>query len=177
MNPKVFLLKNKYINKAMATQDLTYTILVDQTPQQAFDAINNVRGWWSEEIEGNTDKLNETFIYQYEDVHYSQITLIEAVPNEKIVWLIKYNYFKFTKDKSEWTGTKVVFEISKKDNKTQIRFTHVGLAPEHECYDICSNAWAQYFKQSLASLIATGKGNPNGKGKPTTADEERLTAK
>ena len=161
----------------MATHDLSYTILVDQSPKEAFDAINNVRGWWSEEIEGNTDKVNETFIYQYEDVHYAQITLIEAVPNEKIVWFIKYNYFKFTKDKSEWTGTKVVFEISKKDNKTQIRFTHHGLVPEYECYDICSNAWAQYFKTSLASLIATGKGNPNGKDKPTTADEERLATK
>lgn len=161
----------------MTAQDLTYTILVDQSPKEAFDAINNVRGWWSEEIEGNTDKLNETFIYQYEDVHYAQITLIEAVPKEKIVWYIKYNYFKMTKDKSEWTGTKVVFEISKKDKKTQICFTHVGLVPEYECYDICSNAWAQYVKTSLANLIATGKGNPNGKGKPTTADEERLAAK
>lgn len=161
----------------MARQDLTYTILVDQTPKQAFDAINNVRGWWSEEIEGKTDKLNETFIYQYEDIHYAQITLIEAVPNEKIVWFIKYNYFKMTKDRSEWTGTKVVFEISKKDTKTQIRFTHVGLVPEFECYDICSNAWAQYIQQSLFSLITTGKGKPNGKGKPTTADEERLSAK
>src|SRR4051812_48948952 len=109
----------------MAT-DLTYTVLVDQTPKEAFDAINNVRGWWSEEIEGNTDKLNETFIYQYEDVHYAQITLIESIPNEKIVWFIKYNYFKMTKDRSEWTGTKVSFEISKKENKTQIRFTHIG---------------------------------------------------
>lgn len=157
--------------------DLTYTILVDRTPKEVFDAINNVRGWWSEEIEGCTDKLNETFIYQYEDVHYAQITLIELIPNEKIVWLIKYNYFKFTKDKSEWTGTKVSFDISTKENRTQIRFTHHGLVPHFECYDICSNAWAQYFQQSLMHLITTGKGNPNGKGKPTTADEERLTAK
>lgn len=161
----------------MATKDLSYTISVDQSPKEAFDAINNVRGWWSESIEGSTDKLNETFVYQYEDIHYAQIILIESIPNEKIVWFIKYNYFKMTKDRSEWTGTKISFDISKKGDKTEIRFTHHGLVPEFECYEICSNAWAQYIQKSLVSLITTGKGIPNGKGKPTTADEERLSAK
>lgn len=161
----------------MATKDVTYTISVNQTPKQVFDAINHVRGWWSEEIEGNTDKLNETFIYQYEDIHYAQITLIESIPNERIVWFIKYNYFKMTKDRSEWTGTKISFDISKKDNKTEICFTHHGLVPEFECYDICSNAWSHYIQESLAEFIATGKGKPNGKNKPATADEQRLSAK
>lgn len=161
----------------MAAADLIRTISVTQTPKQAFDAINNVRGWWSEEIEGNTDKLNDTFIYQYEDVHYAKIHVIEIVPDEKIVWFVAYNYFKFTKDKSEWTGTKISFDISVKDAKTEIRFTHHGLNPEFECYDICSNAWARYIEQSLLNLISTGKGNPNGKNKPTTIDEERLAAK
>jgi predicted dithiol-disulfide oxidoreductase (DUF899 family) len=45
----------------MNTKDFTTTILVDKTPQEAFNAINNVRGWWSEEIEGSTDKLNAEF--------------------------------------------------------------------------------------------------------------------
>ena len=45
----------------MSTSDFTSTILVDSTPEQAFNAILNVRGWWSEDIEGSTDKLNEAF--------------------------------------------------------------------------------------------------------------------
>lgn len=110
-------------------------------------------------------------------MHYAQIKLTEVVPNEKVVWFVKYNYFKFTKDRSEWTGTKVVFEISKKDNKTLIRFTHVGLVPEFECFQICQNAWTQYVQESLYNLITTGKGMPNGRNKPRTADEERLAAK
>ena len=161
----------------MSANDFSTSILVDQSPKQAFDAINNPRGWWSEEIEGNTEKLNDEFTYQYEDVHYAQIKLTEVVPNEKVVWFVKYNYFKFTKDRSEWTGTKIVFEISKKDNKTLIRVTHVGLVPEFECFSICQNAWTQYIQESLYNLITTGKGMPNGKNKPRTADEERLAAK
>jgi len=57
----------------MTTSDFTTTLLVGQTPKEVFDAINNVRGWWSEEIEGNTEKLNDEFNYHYEDVHRCQM--------------------------------------------------------------------------------------------------------
>jgi hypothetical protein len=158
----------------MTTPDFTTTLLVDQTSEVAFNAIINVRGWWSEEIEGDTDKLNDEFTYHYEEVHYCQIKLVEVIPNQKVVWFVKYNYFKFTKDKSEWTGTKMSFEISEKDNKTEIRFIHHGLVPEFECYDICNNAWTHYIQQSLKDLITTGKGQPNASGKPQTEDEKKL---
>jgi hypothetical protein len=141
----------------MEKSDFTTLLLVNQTPGEAFNAITNVRGWWSEEIEGNTEKLNGEFTYHYEDVHYCQIILIEVIPNKKVVWFVKYNYFKFTKDRSEWMGTKMSFEIFEKDNKTEIRVTHHGLNPEYECYDICTNAWTQYIQQSLKNLITIGK--------------------
>jgi hypothetical protein len=73
------------------------------------------------------------------------------------------NYFNFTEDKTEWTNTKVMFEISKRGNKTEIRFTHQGLVPAYECFDVCSNAWGSYVNGSLRNLIATGKGKPNPK--------------
>src|SRR5882762_4963076 len=161
----------------MSTVDFTTTILVDQTPAAAFNAINNVRGWWSEEIEGSTGKLNDEFTYHFEDIHRCQIKLIESIAGKKIVWLVMDNYFKpgifddasnhlrgndkLTKGQTEWTDTKISFEISEKDNKTQIRFTHLGLVPEYECFDICSNAWSQYVNESLFNLITTGKGQPN----------------
>ena len=149
----------------MATTDFTATILVNQTPTEAFNAINNVRGWWSKEIEGGTEKLNDEFTYHYKDVHKCTIKLTEVVPGKKVVWLVLDNYFNFTKDKTEWKNTKISFEISKKDNKTQIRFTHLGLVPKYECFDICSNAWSRYIQQSLFNLITTGKGQPNAKEK------------
>jgi hypothetical protein len=160
----------------MTTSDFTTSILVDQTPEEAFKAINAVRGWWSEEIEGSTDQLNDVFSYHYQDVHYCKMKIIEFIPNEKVVWLVLDNYFKFTKDKNEWTGTKISFEISKKDNKTQIRFTHLGLVPEYECFEICKGGWTNYIQNSLRSLITTGKGKPNSTGKPRTEDEKKLGA-
>src|ERR1700716_4159784 len=103
----------------MTTTDFTTTIVVDQTPEEVFNAINNVRGWWSEEIEGGTEKLNDEFKYHFEDIHSCKMKLIEVIPGKKVVWLVLDNYFKFTKDKSEWIGTKISFEITEQDNKTQ----------------------------------------------------------
>ena len=158
----------------MSTSDFTTTIVVDQTPSEVFNAINNPRGWWSEEIEGDTGKLNEEFKYHYQDVHRSKMKIIEFIQDKKVVWQVVDNYFSFTKDKNEWKGNEIIFEIFPMDNKTQLRFTQLGLVPEYECYDICQNAWSTYIQKSLYSLITTGKGQPNGKDKPQTEDEKRL---
>lgn len=158
----------------MATKDFTTTLLVDQSPTDVFNAIKNVRGWWSEDIAGNTEQLQDEFYYHYQDVHRCTIRLTEVVANKKVEWLVLDNYFKFTKDKSEWKGTRMVFEISRQDNKTNIRFTHLGLVPAYECYDICKNAWTQYIQQSLYNLITTGKGHPNSAGNPQTEDERKF---
>jgi hypothetical protein len=149
----------------MNNQDFTAAISVERTPEEAFDAINNVRGWWSENIEGGTEKLGDEFTYRYKDVHSCKIKIAELIPGKKVVWHVLDNRFNFTKDKNEWKGTDVIFEVSKKGNKTEVRFTHRGLVPEYECFDVCSNAWGSYINDSLRSLIATGKGQPNQKEK------------
>ena len=63
----------------MKDQDFTTTFSVDQTPEEAFDAINNPREWWSEEIEGNTNKLGTEFTYHYKDAHRSRIKITEFI--------------------------------------------------------------------------------------------------
>ena len=145
----------------MNTQNYTTTFTVDQSPKEAFEAINNPRGWWSEEIQGPKDNLNAEFKYHYRDVHSATFRITEFVPEQKVVWHVLDNYFNFVQDQAEWKGTDVVFEMTKKGGKTEVRFTHVGLATGFECYDVCSNAWGGYVGGSLKSLIATGKGKPD----------------
>jgi len=145
----------------MKNQNYTASFTVDQSPKEVFDAINNPRGWWSEEIEGRTDRFGAEWTYRYKDVHHCKMKIIQFIPGQKAVWLVVDNLFNFTKDKTEWKGTKIIFEISKKGNKTEIHFTHQGLVPQYECFDVCSDAWGSYIKGSLRNLITKGKGQPN----------------
>jgi len=139
-------------------QDFTTTIRVDQTPMEAFDAINNVRAWWPGEIEGNTTKLNDEFTYRYKKIHYSKQKLVEVIPGRKVAWLVTDSSLSFVENKTEWTGTKIIFDISEKNNKTEIRFTQQGLIPKYECFDSCSNAWSEIIRNGLRRLISKGKG-------------------
>lgn len=148
-------------NRNMNSKDFTASILVDQTPETAFNAIKNFRAWWSEDIEGNSDQLNETFFYHYKDVHLCKLKLVEMLADEKLVYLVVDNEFNFVKDKTEWVNTKLIFEISKEGEKTKVKFTHEGLVPAYECYNVCHDAWTSYIQGSLQTLITTGKGKPN----------------
>lgn len=145
------------------TTDFNTILLVDESQAKVYKAINNVRGWWSEEIEGDTDILEAEFLYRYKDVHHCKIKVIELLPARKVVWFVLDNYFSFTDDKTEWKNTRVIFDISQKDDKTQLSVTHLGLVPEYECFNVCQDAWTTYIQKSLCGLIETGKGNPNPK--------------
>jgi hypothetical protein len=145
----------------MKNPGFTTTLSVDQIPEEAFAAINNVRGWWSGEIEGSAGKLGDEFTYRYKDVHRSKQKVTEFIPGKKVVWHVLDSQLSFVEDKSEWNGTDIVFEISKKDGKTEVRFTHVGLVPQYECFGSCSNAWGTLVNGNLRKLITTGKGQPD----------------
>lgn len=147
----------------MSNQNYTTSIIVDQTPEEVFAAIVNVRGWWSEEIDGDTDRPDATFKFHHKDVHRSTHHITEFVPGKKIVWHTTDSHLGFVDDKTEWTGTDIIFEIVRNGHQTELRFTHVGLVPAIQCYGDCSGAWGFYINESLGSLITTGKGQPEPK--------------
>ena len=134
---------------------------VEQNPDEVFTAINNVRGWWSGEITGETNKAGAEFTYRYKNMHKSTQKVTEFVPGKKVVWHVTDAELTFVKDKAEWIGTDIVFEIARKDGKTELRFTHVGLVPAFECYGGCSGAWGALVDGNLRKLIATGNNQPD----------------
>lgn len=147
----------------MNDQNFSTTISMNKTTGEVFNAVNNVTKWWTENLEGSSHKLNDEFEVRFGDVHYSKQKLVEFVPGKKVVWLVTDSKLNFLSNKEEWTGTKISFEIFKEDNKTQLRFTHLGLVPKIECFGDCSNAWSDYINNSLQNLINTGKGQPTPK--------------
>lgn len=84
--------------------------------------------------------------------------VIEAIPYKNLVWLVRECYLAWLNDKTEWKGTKVVWDISEGNKTTRIEMTHLGLVPGVECYKDCEAGWNQYVGESLPRLLTTGEG-------------------
>jgi uncharacterized protein YndB with AHSA1/START domain len=145
----------------MKKQDFISSFTVDRSPEDVFKAINDVRGWWSGEIDGDTDRLGAEFTYRYKDLHTSTQKVTEFVPGKKVVWHVTDAELTFVKDKKEWVGTDIVFEIAREGGKTELRFTHAGLTPAFQCYGGCSNAWGALVGNNLRNLVTSGKRQPD----------------
>lgn len=145
----------------MTTTNFSIKLVVDKTPAEVFKAINNVRGWWSGEISGDTGKAGAEFTYRVPDMHYSKQRITEFISDKKVVWHVTESTLNFIKNTHEWTGSDIIFEIAPSNDQTELRFTHSGLVPAHECYNDCSNAWSVLVNGNLQNLIVTGKDQPS----------------
>lgn len=140
-------------------KDFKASLTVSQTPQEVFNAVTNVRGWWSEKLEGESGKEGDEFVYRHGDMHYGRHRLTEVIPGKKMVWLTTDSSINFVDDKTEWNGTTVVFDIKEDNGHTILEFTHQGLVPELACFEACTGGW-RYYVESLRALIVDGKGKP-----------------
>jgi hypothetical protein len=145
----------------MKARDYEIRMTVNATANEVFKSISSISKWWTEDTGGGSQKLDDEFTVRFGDVHFSKQKLIAVIPDEKVVWLVTDSKLNFLKNKQEWTNTIISFELFEHGQKTQIHFKHIGLVPEYECYDACSNAWSEYLQGSLLNLINTGKGQPN----------------
>jgi uncharacterized protein YndB with AHSA1/START domain len=147
------------------TDDLTYTFTVAQSPAEAYAAINDVRAWWSGDIEGRTDVLGAEWSYRVPDIHHSDQRITELVPDRSVAWLVTDGWLSFVEDTQEWIGTTIRFDLTPTAaGGTEVRFTHVGLRPQVECFGVCKVAWGEYILGSLKELIESGAGRPDSYG-------------
>jgi hypothetical protein len=155
----------------MKKQDYTTTILVRATANNGFKSINHIAAWWTENIEGRSEKLNDVFTIHFGET-FVDMKIVESVPDKRVVWHVTDCYLQWLADKKEWKDTRIVFEISTEGDSARIQFTHVGLTPQVECYNDCVKGWDQYIKGSLAKLITEGKGLPERKTMVTAGAEK-----
>jgi hypothetical protein len=149
----------------MKDQSYTAVLEVTKSSKDVFKHINDVSKWWIKdaggvqtEFEGQSTKLNDEFVLRHGENHHSKQKLIEVIPDKKIVWFVtdsKLNWIE--KDKYEWTGTKMIFELITKDDRTVLKFTHQGLVPEKECYEHSVQFWDMVIKEWLFNFITNNK--------------------
>jgi hypothetical protein len=134
-------------------------ILVNASSKEAMKKISQVNLWWAKNVKGNSEKLGDKFTVDFGKT-YVDFEISELVPDKKVVWKVTDCNLDWIQAKKEWNGTEVVFEISKKEKATEIKFTHIGLVPGVECYNDCEAGWNGHLTNSLVGLINEGKGMP-----------------
>ena len=143
----------------MTQKNFHRTITVNASADEAMKKISEVSKWWAKKVNGQTERLNDKFTVDFGET-FVDFQINELMPNKKVVWKVTDCNLHWIHNKKEWNGTDVVFEISEKDNSTQIDFTHVGLVPESECYENCEVGWTEHITVSLVKFINEGKGMP-----------------
>jgi len=142
-----------------ASADLVLSFTVDKSPAEVYDAVNRVADWWIGEVEGSFAPEGAVFTYAYPPYHRTVQRVLAQVPGLRVEWEVTESSINFVEDKEEWKGTVIRFEmLQAAQDKTELRFTHVGLTPKIACYQNCSAGWEFYILESLRSLIETGKG-------------------
>lgn len=125
----------------MKNENYHKTIMVNGSAKEAMKKIGMIDQWWRKDFKGTVEKLNDTFRVPFGEPSYVDFKVTEFTPSKKMVWNVTDCYLQWFQDKKEWNNTNLIFQLSEQNGKTKIDFTHEGLVPEIECYEICEKGW------------------------------------
>ncbi|HEY8969558.1 MAG TPA: SRPBCC domain-containing protein [Puia sp.] len=143
----------------MQPKNYQCSIMADVTPQEAYEGIKDVRGWWAKKVEGRSEQRWDVFTTRF-GATFVTFEIMEDIPGKKIVWDVRDCHLHWINDKKEWNGTRVVFEIEPVGDRTKVTMTHVGLSPGAECYNDCENGWNEHIGESLVNYLNHHVGMP-----------------
>lgn len=157
---------NQIINNSLKSyldkDNFQYEISVNASLEKVFKSITQeIPLWWSELFEGISNQQGQSFTIRFGTNVFKTMIVEALIPNQKVVWYVTDSLIDLPdlKNKTEWIHTKIVWELSTKNNQTFIHLTHFGLTPQVECYNICENGWYTFIA-SLTEFINTGIGKP-----------------
>lgn len=148
--------------------DYNCTIRAAISAKDAFDKIARVSEWWAKAFEGSARNRGDIFTVrfggnasaQHGGQTFVDFVISEVVPDSKIVWQVTNCYLPWLENKTEWTGTRVVWELSTSNGTTTVHMTHHGLNPTVECYGACEKGWNGHIQKGLLQFLEGGSGMP-----------------
>lgn len=140
------------------------TLVIKASPARVNSALTTpegLRGWWTQDCDYPSEP--DGSIRLRFGRNYKELRIEKIEPNREVEWrCIAAQMFAaqpFAR-KDEWVGTRIVFHLTPVDDgTTRLEFAHVGLVPEFECFELCSDGW-RYFMRSLQLFVETGLGTP-----------------
>ena len=131
--------------------DILHRIQIGASPQEVYDAITTSEGlstWWT------TDSTHERSIGSVAEFGFHNRAVVfrmrvdELEPGKRVAW-------ECLGDDPEWKGTRVTFDLTRKDDETVLDFTHSGWKSVEQAYPSCNAVWG-FLMHNLKS-VAEGK--------------------
>ncbi|MEO1052920.1 MAG: SRPBCC domain-containing protein [Bacteroidota bacterium] len=142
-------------SKSVENKSYKESIAITASPEAVFKALSlHIDEWW-----GGVDKLinqeGDVFRVSWGEPWY-QFKVLEYRPNHKLTWECTdanqiINGLQGVQ--KEWVGTKLHWEIERKENEVILSFEHLGLTPQMICYDTCSSVWSDFISRSLKHYL------------------------
>jgi uncharacterized protein YndB with AHSA1/START domain len=129
------------------------------TVSALFTSAVGVSRWWGP-TEGDA-AAGGTLVTSFGDHGVNAMRVLEAEP-ARVVWEpVAPDRTMPTGHTQEWLDTRMEFDIVPAGTGTELRFRHVGLTPQLDCWEACTAAWT-YFMASIDTFAKTGTGTPFG---------------
>ena len=141
--------------------DFTMQVVVDRPPHDVYEGILRVKDWWMTDVTGDNGHIGDVFSYEVPSMHACTMRVVQLSPGRRIVWRVVKSTMPLFTDPEEWVGTDLTFELIPDGAGTRVVFTHVGLSPADECYEVCSATWGHHIGFSLRGPVSTGAGVPS----------------
>jgi hypothetical protein len=149
----------------MKNSNYQKSIILTATADEVFEAIiQRIPEWWSKDFLGSAIRKGDEFTVRFGPT-FKTMRITKVVRDQRIEWLCVDQHIVVPagieplKNKTEWVGTSIIWEIKADEATTTVEHTHIGLTPEVECWAICEQGWDQTL-QSFANLLTTGIGQP-----------------
>ncbi len=143
--------------------NITHYLVINAPAETVYKAVTEEAGlasWWAKNTiakpeVGFTDEFifgDSSKNYKGEGRHHNKMLVTELVPNTLARWDCKGG-------DPEWIGTRLSFEMTPGEGKTELMFTHADWAAQTQFFANCNYFWGM-FMTSLKQYCETGTGTP-----------------
>lgn len=138
-----------------------HTITVNLAPSQVFDAITKeMSNWWTD-MTSVVNKIGDKTTAKFEDGTTWSFEVVTLHENK----LIEFHCYEANhihpvttpEMRTEWEDTTLRFEMIPRGAETDIHFTHIGLTPKLNCYDLCHSGWDHFFGSAFKTYLENKK--------------------
>jgi len=136
--------------------DIRHRVVVSAPLEPVYEAVATKEGvseWWTRGgVQGDSSQGSKLEFFFGQPEPAAVMEVIRLDPAGHVEW-------RCIEGADEWVGTKLTFDLTRKDGETVVLFAHADWRSPSEFMAHCSARWA-YFLLSLKSLVETGKGTP-----------------